>query len=231
MRSLSLFLVLVREACADMSPFQDRYLQGSFSQVGSSSLRSDHGSYPSSSSFSGRAKGDACLARAASMRSRRVAEGIVASCLTGTVGFASSAFGRIEAATFAAPVSDVSAAISIARADSSACVAFRASNVPRHPWAGTLGASENARRAASYARRAASLMFDSSYALMGASCLVGGTALTRPLRRACSGRTAWSGRRSSSASSCRATARTSATCSPGAVRDRRWGNSGAAGSG
>ena len=227
MRSLSLFLVLVWEACADMSPFQDRYLQGSFSQVGSSSLRSDHGSYPSSSSFSGRAKGDACLARAASMRSRRVAEGIVAFCLSCTVGFASSAFGRIEAATFAAPVSDVSAAC----AGSSACAAFRASSVPRHPWAGTLGASENARRAASYARRAASLMFDSSYALMGASCLVGGTALTRPLRRACSGRTAWSGRRSSSASSCRATARTSATCSPGAVRDRRWGNSGAAGSG
>ncbi len=227
MRSLSLFLVLVREACADMSPFQDRYLQGSFSQVGSSSLRSDHGSYPSSSSFSGRAKGDACLARAASMRSRRVAEGIVAFCLSCTVGFASSAFGCVEAAAFVAPVGDASAAC----AGSSACAAFRASSVPRHPWAGTLGASENARRAASYARRAASLMFDSSYVLIGASCLVGGTALTRPSHRACSGRTAWSGRRSSSASSCRAAVRTNATCSPGAARDRRWGNSGAAGSG
>ena len=214
-----------------MSPFQDRYLQGSFSQVGSSSLRSDHGSYPSSSSFSGRAKGDGCFARAASMRSRRVAEGIVTSCLSCAVGFASSGFGCVEAAAFAAPVGDVSAATSAARAGSSACAAFRASSVPRHPWAGTLGASENARRAASYARRAASLMFDSSYVLIGASCLVGGTALTRPSHRACSGRTAWSGRRSSSASSCRAAVRTNATCSPGAARDRRWGNSGAAGSG
>ena len=214
-----------------MPSFLECYLQGSSSQVGGSSLRSDHGSYPSSSSFSGRAKGEACFVRAASMRSRRVAEGIATSCLPCAVGFASSGFGCVEAAAFADPVSDVSAAISIARADSSACAAFRASNVPRHPWAGTLGASENARRAASYARRAASLMFDSSYALIGASCLAGGTALTRPPRRACSGRTAWSGRRSSSASSCRATVRTNATCSPGAAQGRRWGSSGAAGSG
>lgn len=214
-----------------MPSFLECYLQGSSSQVGGSSLRSDHGSYPSSSSFSGRAKGEACFARAASMRSRRVAEGIVASRLSCTVGLVSPGFGCVEAATFAAPVGDVSAAISIARADSSACAVFRVSNVPRHPWAGTLGASENARRAASYARRAASLMFDSSYALIGASCLAGGTALTRPPRRACSGRTAWSGRRSSSTSSCRATARTNATCSPGAARGRRWGSSGAAGSG
>lgn len=210
-----------------MPSFLECYLQGSSSQVGGSSLRSDHGSYPSSSSFSGRAKGEACFVRAASMRSRRVAEGIATSCLSCAVGFASSGFGCVEAATFVAPVGDASAAC----AGSSACAAFRASSVPRHPWAGTLGASENARRAASYARRAASLMFDSSYVLIGASCLVGGTALTRPSHRACSGRTAWSGRRSSSASSCRAAVRTNATCSPGAARDRRWGNSGAAGSG
>ena len=210
-----------------MQSFLECYLQGSSSQVGSSSLRSDHGSYPSSSSFSERAKGEACFVRAASMRSRRVAEGIATSCLSCAVGFASSGFGCVEAATFVAPVGDASAAC----AGSSACAAFRASSVPRHPWAGTLGASENARRAASYARRAASLMFDSSYVLIGASCLVGGTALTRPSHRACSGRTAWSGRRSSSASSCRAAVRTNATCSPGAARDRRWGNSGAAGSG
>lgn len=210
-----------------MPSFLECYLQGSSSQVGSSSLRSDHGSYPSSSSFSGRAKGEACFVRAASMRSRRVAEGIATSCLSCAVGFASSGFGCVESATFVAPVGDASAAC----AGSSACAAFRASSVPRHPWAGTLGASENARRAASYARRAASLMFDSSYVLIGASCLVGGTALTRPSHRACSGRTAWSGRRSSSASSCRAAVHTNATCSPGAARDRRWGNSGAAGSG